>query len=248
MRETTIINGRVIFRRRSPEDGGETATVMVRGQLVVVDNRWVVQYNPALLLRYRCHLNVSPVLDSERAEGYIGGYMTKTMGPGGGTSDRTGARLVGGESGRDDITEYQTHRAICAVSAVSRIMGNPVSAMWPAVERLHLHDEGGQFVSFADQADVPLDDVIESVEQQGTMLTDYFAACDENREGLNGARARDLTYSEMIQYFRWEATTRRWVARHRDRDDCAPPSRHAQQPRALLLAHAAALRARPHLF
>ena len=42
------------YRRRSPEAGG--ARFMHKGR--IVDNRWVVPYNPYLLLKYQCHINV----------------------------------------------------------------------------------------------------------------------------------------------------------------------------------------------
>lgn len=43
-----------IYRRRAPEDGG--VEVQHNGRLV--DNRWVVPYNPFLLLKFDCHINV----------------------------------------------------------------------------------------------------------------------------------------------------------------------------------------------
>lgn len=42
------------YKRRSPENGGETG--FYGGQ--IVDNQWVIPYNPALLQKYQTHLNV----------------------------------------------------------------------------------------------------------------------------------------------------------------------------------------------
>lgn len=47
------------YRRRSPENGGNTAR-MSNGK--EVDNRWVVPYNAYLLLKYRSHINVQYVV------------------------------------------------------------------------------------------------------------------------------------------------------------------------------------------
>lgn len=43
-----------VYRRRSPEQGG----VAVQYKNRMVDNRWVVPYNPYFLLKYNCHINV----------------------------------------------------------------------------------------------------------------------------------------------------------------------------------------------
>ena len=51
-----------LYRRRSPEDGGQVATINMRvmGSCVTqeIDNRWIVPYNKLLLRSLNCHCNV----------------------------------------------------------------------------------------------------------------------------------------------------------------------------------------------
>jgi hypothetical protein len=58
-----------IYRRR---DNGQT--VQVRGK--TLDNGWVVPYNPYLLRRYNCHINVE-VCSSIKAVRYLFKYIYK---------------------------------------------------------------------------------------------------------------------------------------------------------------------------
>lgn len=47
-------DGYPLYRRRSPEQGGQT--VFKDGMMY--DNSWVIPYNPFLLRYFDCHLNV----------------------------------------------------------------------------------------------------------------------------------------------------------------------------------------------
>ena len=61
------------YRRRSPAQGGRV--ILTRGRRRVT-NEWVVPYNPVLLHRYRCHMNVESVHCLEAVK-YIFKYITK---------------------------------------------------------------------------------------------------------------------------------------------------------------------------
>lgn len=55
-----------IYRRRRPEDGGRVHRSRHRNtdgkiEEVARDNRWVVPYNPTLLLKFQSHLNVEAI-------------------------------------------------------------------------------------------------------------------------------------------------------------------------------------------
>ncbi|GBN67702.1 hypothetical protein AVEN_30857-1 [Araneus ventricosus] len=51
-------NGYPLYRRRKPEDGGQTSTLKMNYDSVVIDNRWIVPYSPLLLKLFEAHINV----------------------------------------------------------------------------------------------------------------------------------------------------------------------------------------------
>lgn len=48
----------VTHRRRSPSNGGMTQTISTRSGQTVIDNSVITEHNPALLLKYNCHIHV----------------------------------------------------------------------------------------------------------------------------------------------------------------------------------------------
>ena len=67
-----------VYRRRSPEDGGFKANVYVRQQKkeIEIDNRWVVPYNPVLMMKYNAHINVELVASIAGIK-YLFKYISK---------------------------------------------------------------------------------------------------------------------------------------------------------------------------
>ena len=84
-----------IYRRRSPEDGGRS--LQKGGKMI--DNGWIVPYNPYLPLRYDCHINVE-VCTSEKAAKYLYKYTTK-----GNDRARVGTQVEGEPI--NEIDQYQ---------------------------------------------------------------------------------------------------------------------------------------------
>ena len=62
------------YRRRKPEEGGSTAIV---GNYLV-DNRWVVPFNPYLTLKYNAHINVEACVSPFAAK-YLYLYINKVF-------------------------------------------------------------------------------------------------------------------------------------------------------------------------
>jgi hypothetical protein len=65
-----------LYKRTSPADGGRTFRAKPNDpNSFVVDNSWIVPYNPALSLKYNCHLNVE-ICSSISAIKYIYKYVS----------------------------------------------------------------------------------------------------------------------------------------------------------------------------
>ena len=172
-----------IYRRRSPEDGGQSAK---KGGMNI-DNRWVVPYNPYLSLRYNCHINVEIVI-SPKATKYVYKYVTK--GP-----DRAMVLAEVGEENQqdacDEIRDYEDMRSVGSSEAVWHLFGFPIAQNKPPVQALRLHLENEHEVFFVDGEE---DNVVEQVRE--TELTAFFKLNQSEKES-NGP---DFDVSSMPRY------------------------------------------------
>ena len=105
-----------VYRRRQKEDGGREA-VIGKHMDTVVDNRWVVPYNPYLLLKLDCHVNVILVTSGPLSPKYLYKYQFK--GP-----DRVLMRVQGQQT--DEVEEFVTGRYISASESVWKLQDIPI--------------------------------------------------------------------------------------------------------------------------
>jgi hypothetical protein len=184
------------YRRR---DTGDTFTVRkpgFAGEEVIRDNRWVVPYNPFLLRKYCCHMNVE-VCATVQAVKYIHKYVYKG-------ADRTTAVV---SSTDDEITRYISGRYIGPTEAVSRIFEFATHQEWPPVEHLPIHLQGQHTVYFADNLTVS--QLAAKAERTRSKLMAFFLYNEQCADG------REYLYSEFPAHFTWKAKTCTWVRRQR---------------------------------
>ena len=181
-------NGRTVTR---PHPNGAP------GDTIQLTNQWVVPHNPALLLKYNCHINVE-ICCSIRSIKYMHKYVYKGH-------DRAEGRFVGGggADAENEIKQYLKGRYISASEAVYRILEMPMHCMYPAVDRLAVHLPGDQFVTFEEGR------ATEAVAEgpKDTKLTAFFKLMLHNPEH------RTLKYPDVVDHFTWEAQPRRWKLR-----------------------------------
>ena len=121
------------YQRRSPADGVRQVKHPRSG--VMLDNSWVVPYNPYLSLAYNCHINVE-VCASAKATKYLFKYVTK------GNDRAMVATEVEGQP-RNEIQEYQDLRSVGSSEATWHLLNFPITDRHPAVKglRVHLKDQ-----------------------------------------------------------------------------------------------------------
>jgi len=102
----------------------------------------VVPYNPYLLSKFNCHINVEICCDIKIVK-YIYKYICKGH-------DKIAFNLHTDNTNIeiDEIKEYQSARWVSPPEATWRIYAFPISEMNPCVYHLQLHLDGQQLVSF----------------------------------------------------------------------------------------------------
>ena len=201
------------YRRRSPEDGGRSVKLQ-KGD-ITVDNRWVVPYNPSMLLRYNCHINIE-CCASPKATKYLFKYVTKG-------NDRAMVSTEIDGQPRDEITEYQDLRSVGSSEAAWHLLNFPITDRYPAVMALRVHLKDEQQVVFDVHSET---EALEN--QRNTELTAFF---DYNRvaldvEGLD--RSELCKYVDMPKNHVYNKTSKKW--RRRKRGDIVLGRVHAVNP------------------
>ena len=214
-RTSAVEDGYVEYRRRPPpyetemnvtielgEGQSKTYRVGPKGVLLNrrwVDNTWVVPYNPALTLKYNAHINVELCATVKSVK-----YLYKYVYKGG---DRTVAGITEEGEGDDEITTYVDARYLGSCEAAWRIFNFGLSARYPSVMHLAVHEPDGQYVMFTPAT---AQQVLSS--GTATTLTAYFA---KNAEVGSDDPVRQTLYHNFPSHFTWDAKTKTWKDRRR---------------------------------
>lgn len=178
-------------RRRQP-----AVQAAYGNQKFTVSNRFVVPYNPYLLMKYNAHINVE-VCNTVTAVKYLYKYIYKGY-------DRALVEM----HGLDEIARYENCRYVSSIEAFWRMKENfSMHGRYPHVERLPVHLENQQNVVFkkTDQLQKKLD------ENAHTQLTRWFELNQQYPE------FKDVLYFDIPKYFAWNKSTKQWTKRLRNK-------------------------------
>ena len=205
---TTSEQGFTTYKRRSESQGGFFGMKKVQRKDTKITNKWVVPYNPLLLLKYKCHINTE-VCTTTSSVKYLYKYILK------GSDkvtvevkkcdDKTGKTVV-----KDEIEAYAQGRYYDSTQSCHRIFGFQMCHRFPPVKKLPLHLEEEQIVLYND--DDNFAEVLDKFSK--TELTEYFTL------NQNDPRANDLLYVDIPKYYTFETKGgKKWKRRTNNRND-----------------------------
>ncbi|XP_068994247.1 uncharacterized protein [Neodiprion pinetum] len=170
-----------VYRRRDIENGGQVATLNVRGKTVNIGNRWIVPYSPILCRSFNAYINVE-YCHSVQAIKYICKYINKG-------SDQATFSV---RNDHDEVENYLNGRYISTSEAVWRLLEFPIHDRHPTVVHLAVHLENGQRVYFSAEN---MQNIVENPPK--TTLTAFFDPCTS--DGF----AKTLLHREVPDYYAW---------------------------------------------
>ena len=175
--------GQLVIRRRGQNE-------------LIIDNSWVVPYNPYLSANYQCHVNVE-ICAEILAVKYLYKYVYK------------GHDKVVLDVGQnfDEVNRFRDSRWVAAPEACWRIFSFKLSATYPSVNRLDIHLPGQQNITFSENED--LQDVISRGADSETMLTAYF------RRNQIDPEAQHIKYADFPRFYTWFPKSKQWRPRQR---------------------------------
>ena len=196
------------YRRRSPEQGGQTHKIKLHGQEFTVDNSWVVPYNPFLSLQYEAHINIEIVYNIAWVK-YLYKYITKG-------NDRIIIQFDSNgqpteEVVHDEIEGHINVKYTSASEAIWKIRSYPLHYKNISVVKLPCHLENEQFVV------IPQGPEIGEILPPVSKLTAFFEV------NKNDDLAKKTLYIDMPKYFVWikgsKETSPHWQRRQRGKLD-----------------------------
>ncbi|RZC25470.1 hypothetical protein D0Y65_004248 [Glycine soja] len=172
---------------------------------VIIDNMYIVPYNPRLLRKYQAHINIEWCNENTSIK-YLFKYINKGY-------DRVTAVLIDEDNGQtenggthnDEIKEYLDCRYICPCESTWRIFGFPIHGKKPAVERLHFHLLGQHSVLYEDH-----DDIHDVLSKPSIFDSKFISWMNTNQNSVEG---RNLTYAEFVSKFVYNQKKRCWHLR-----------------------------------
>jgi hypothetical protein len=172
-----------------------------QGMMGKLDNRWVVPFNPSLLMLYNCHINVE-ICSSIKAVKYLYKYIYK--GPDGSSysveKSENGDKLV-----IDWIKWFKDARCVTPPEIAYRLYDFSLYQMYPHVLQLTVHLPDMHMVAYNERDD--LHNVINHEQSQKSMLIKYF------RMNSVDPFAHSFLYREFPEHYRWDRTEKEWLRR-----------------------------------
>ena len=189
----TTQEGYPLHRRR---DNGVTHPGRHNGRRPFT-NQDVVPYNPFLIKKYNCHINVE-ICSSVKSVKSLYKYVYK--GPDQATIEirRRQGQEEAVPANVDEVAKYLDARYLGPCEAAWRVFSFTLHDEKPCIQRLELHEEGHHMVVFDDTADAQ--HVRDAADAKVTTLMDYFEL------NKRDPQARQYHYYDIPLFYVWDKT------------------------------------------
>jgi ATP-dependent DNA helicase PIF1 len=196
------------YRRRSAEAGGHVGLKKFRGREHAITNCDIVPYNPYLLVKFNCHLNVE-YCASIKAVKYLYKYIFKGSDQATISIERDSENVCAqiGSNDDDEVKRYEQCRYIGASEAAFRIFRFPIQERHPAVMSLAVHLPNQQRVAFDPNF---AENALQRAEK--TQLTAFFATNQSDES------ARKIPYPDFPEHFTFNEQSKMWKRRARPKN------------------------------
>ena len=190
------------YYRPSPEDGGSKLTFRRGKQIKEYDNRWIVPYNPYVLLKYKVHHNILFAYGSKANIKYAMSYPFK--GPGFAYLE---CKEVAGKIDVDEPAQYAKMNFRAATEAYgTRIQTVHYARLSHHVVPLEVHLPDKQKIYFKvgkakEAADKAADNKLPE-----TQLTAYW------KQWKNDPNFKNLLFEKVPEKYKWDDNLKIWVA------------------------------------
>ena len=189
-----------VYRRRSPGDGGRTLDLYKGNKKYVVDNSWVIPYNPVLLLRYDCHINVEAVATVVAVK-YLYKYISK--GPDRSIIEISKSREKNDGQVIDEVKQFLDCRYLSAAESIWKIYGFSVHGKSHTVIKLSCHLESEQTVLMEEGEELR---ALLSGEPETTLTAFFKSNCDD-------VEAKKYIYPDFPNKYTWNNADKKWKKR-----------------------------------
>ncbi|XP_023311823.1 uncharacterized protein LOC108913689 isoform X2 [Anoplophora glabripennis] len=194
--ELTVISekGQVSYKR---PNNGRTLTIRANNRNCILDNRWIVPYNPYILLKYKCHINIEACATTQCVK-YLYKYLFKGV-------DLALVRInVENQANYNEVENYLNARYMTPPEACWHINQFETHKNTHTVYRLCVHLPTRQMVRFQPGFEIQ---ALENNEI--TQLTAWFLL------NQNDPDARQYLYTDIPYHYVWNSRTKRWTRRQR---------------------------------
>jgi hypothetical protein len=197
-------NGYPRYRRKDNKIENNMYRIKYSNDQIPVDNSWVVPYNPFLLKKYKCHINVE-YCASIQSYKYIFDYIHKGHDRAFCKIEKVKDSICNEKDNLAEISKYVDGRYLSPMEVAWRIERFPLCGKSHHVERLAVHTENQQKLTFMEKKEDA------ALKKWKTTLIAWFEL------NKTDTYAKNIKYINIPEHYTFDMKNKIWKRRMRNR-------------------------------